>query len=329
MSGEHSGEGATAGHPTGESRGEHGRGAAGGTSGRHVASVLAAGVLFGTAGTAAAFGPDGASPGSVGFMRLFLGALALVAIAPFVGGSWRSLPRLYRRPAMWVMAAGAAAYQPFFFGAVERSGVALSTLVTVGAGPVYAGILGWIFLRHRPTRAWMVATLVAVVGLLLRSWGEIRVEGVGLLMALAAGLGAASYTVAAKHELDRGGHAVELPGAAYLLGSVFLVPVVLHESFAWVASPSGAAIALYLGIATMALANVFLTRGMLGITAGPASTLLLADPLTATVLGVLVLGETIAPIPFVGLVLVLVGLVLQARALRPEDVSPGELPPAL
>ena len=46
----------------------------------------------------------------------------------------------------------------------ERSGVALSTLVTVGIGPVYAGLLGWAFLRHRPTRAWALATVVAVVG---------------------------------------------------------------------------------------------------------------------------------------------------------------------
>jgi DME family drug/metabolite transporter len=263
-------------------------------------------------------------------MRLAVGALALVAIMPFVGGRWRSLPGLWRRPAIWVMAVGSAAYQPFFFGAVERSGVALSTLVTVGIGPVYAGLLGWAFLHHRPTRGWVLATLVAVVGLVLRSWGELRLgDGVGLLMALVAGLGAASYVVAAKHELDRGGHSVELPGAAYLLGSVLLVPLVLRESLAWVSTPSGLGLALYLGLVTMALANVFAVLGMRGMYPGPASTLLLADPLTATVLGVALLGETLTPVAMVGLVLVLVGLVLQANALRPEHVSRDEPAPAL
>lgn len=301
-----------------------------GTRVRHVVLVLAAGALFGTAGTAAHFGPEGASSASVGFMRLALGALALFAIMPLVGGRWRNLPGLWRRPAIWVMAVGAAAYQPFFFGAVERSGVALSTLVTVGIGPVYAGLLGWAFLRHRPTRGWAMATLVAVLGLVLLSWGEVRVgDVVGLLMALAAGLGAASYVVAAKHELDRGGHSVELPGAAYLLGSVLLLPIVVRESFAWLGSPSGLALAVYLGVVTMALANVFAVLGMRGMSPGPASTLLLADPLTATVLGVVVLGETLAPLAVVGLVLVLVGLVLQAYALRPTRPGTEEPPPVL
>jgi DME family drug/metabolite transporter len=297
---------------------------------RHVALVLLAGALFGTAGTAASYGPDGASSASVGFLRISLGALALAAVLPFVGGRWGSLPGLWRRPAMWVMALGAAAYQPFFFGAVARSGVALSTLVTVGIGPVYAGLLGWAFLRHRPTRGWAFATLVAVLGLLLRSWGALRLgDGVGLLMALGAGLGSAAYVVAAKHELDRGGHAVELPAAAYLLGSVLLVPLVLRESFAWLTSPSGAAVAIYLGVVTMALANVLAVLGMRGMTPGPAATLLLADPLTATVLGVLVLGETLTPLAWLGLVLVLVGLVLQARALRPEGARREQPTPAL
>ena len=297
---------------------------------RHVVLVLAAGALFGTAGTAASFGPDDASSASVGFLRLSLGALALFAIMPFVGGRWRNLPGLWRRPAIWVMAAGAAAYQPFFFGAVERSGVALSTLVTVGIGPVYAGLLGWAFLKVRPTRGWAFATLIAVVGLLLLSWGELRLgDAIGPLMALAAGLGAASYVVAAKHELDRGGHSVELPAAAYLLGSVLLVPIALRESFAWLAQPSGLAVAVYLGVVTMALANVFAVLGMRGMSPGPAATLLLADPLTATVLGVVVLGETLAPLAVVGLVLVLLGLVLQAYALRPEKPGTEDPPPVL
>ena len=92
--------------------------------------------MLGTAGTASAFGPAAATPTAVGGLRLAAGAVVLLALLPLLGGRWRNLPRLLRRPTIWAMAIGAAAYQPLFFGAVQRSGVALSTLLTVGAAPI-------------------------------------------------------------------------------------------------------------------------------------------------------------------------------------------------
>lgn len=134
-----------------------------------------------------------------------------------------------------------------------------------------------------PTGAWAAATAVAVVGLVLRSWGQVRFgDALGVVMALTAGFSLSCYVVAAKAELDRGGHVVELPGLAYLLGSLMLAPLVLSQPLAWVSTPSGTALVLYLGVVTMALANVCAVQGMRGMPPGPAATLFFADPLTAT-----------------------------------------------
>ena len=76
---------------------------------KHISLVLLAGVLYGTAGTAAALGPSSATPIAVGGLRLMSGALVLFLILPLIGGSWRNLPQLFRRPTIWVMAVGAAA----------------------------------------------------------------------------------------------------------------------------------------------------------------------------------------------------------------------------
>jgi len=79
---------------------------------------------------------------------------------------------------------------------------------------------------------------------------------------------------------------------------------------------------LYLGVATMAIGNVLTIRGMRHLPPGPAATLMLTDPVTATLLGVIVLHEAIPPLGLAGLALVLAGLVLQARALATRgDVS--------
>lgn len=297
---------------------------------RSVGLVVAAGVLLGTAGTAAAFAPDEATAIALGTLRLAAGAVVLLAFLPWLGGSWRNIPYLLRRPTIWMMAAGSAAYQPLFFGAVDRSGVALSTLVAVGSGPVFAGLLGWVVLRHRPTAAWGGATGLAIVGLLLRSWGSLSIgDGLGLAMAAGAGLCSAVYVIAAKAELDRGGHVVELPGVAYLIGAVMLTPLLIGQPLGWVTTPSGIVLVIYLGVVTMGIANVFQVWGLRGLPPGPAATLLLADPITATVLGVLVLGETIPPLGVVGMALVLVGLLLQGRALGATKADTPDLEPAL
>jgi drug/metabolite transporter, DME family len=292
-------------------------------------SVLA-GMLLGTAGTAGALGPANATPIGLGVMRLGVGAVLLLAFLPWIGGAWSSIPRLVRRPTVWVMGAGAGIFQPLFFAAVERVGVGQSTLVAIGAAPVFAGLLGWVVLRDRPNLGWATATVIAITGLVLRSINDLNLgEGAGLVLAAGASLGVASYVVAAKVELDRGGNIVELPGVAYLLGSLMLLPLWLQQPLAWVATPDGLLLALYLGGVTMALANVLQVWGLRGLPPGPAATLMLAEPLTATVLGIVVLGERIGPVGLFGLVLVLVGLLLQGRALGTRAPKTPEPQPAM
>jgi drug/metabolite transporter, DME family len=108
--------------------------------------------------------------------------------------------------------------------------------------------------------------------------------------------------------------------AAYLLGSVMLAPVALTQPLRWALTFSGLALVVYLGVVTMGVGNVFATVGLRSIGPGPAATLLLTDPLTATALGLLVLGEDLRPIGAVGLLLVVASLVLQGQALTHEPV---------
>ena len=290
--------------------------------------VVVAGVLFGTAGTAQSLGPTGAAPIAVGILRIQVGAIALVAVMPMLGASRRRLPVLWRRPQILVTAVAAALYQPCFFGAVSSAGVALGTLVAVGSEPVFAGLLGWAALRHRPTLGWVIATAIAVIGLVLRSAGRLEAGGdlLGLLPALGAGLCSACYTVAAKHQLDRGATAIEVPAASFVLGGLLLAPLLFGQPLAWTASPSGVALVVYLGVATMAIANVLLARGIHGLPPGPTATLMLTDPVVATLLGVLVLGEALTPLAALGVGLVLAGLVLQGVVVargEPDDLEPA------
>lgn len=124
--------------------------------------ILAAAVLWGTTGTSQALAPDGATPMAVASLRVALGALTLVLVA----ASRRVLRRMRPRP---VAVAGACLVgaQLSFFAAVERTGVAVGTVVSIGSAPLIAGGLAHLLRAERPGPRWAVATVLGVGGCVL------------------------------------------------------------------------------------------------------------------------------------------------------------------
>lgn len=289
-----------------------------GTSRKRLSSVLmvlASGTLLGTAGTAVALAPDDASTTTLGVARVGIGGLILILLLPLFGGDRKNLIKVIRRPGVWAMALSTAAFQPLFFGATTRAGVALSTVLTIGTMPLFTGLIGRILLSERFKRMWVIATSLAVTGLVLRSWEQLEsIDFGGVMMALGAGFATGCYVNGAKYELNRGGHAVELPAVAYSLSAVLLLPLVIGNSFTWITTGAGLLTAIYLGAISMALANTLQVVGLNRLSPGPTATLLLADPLTATILGIWILDEAITPLGVFGLIIVAVGLVLQGLA---------------
>lgn len=286
-------------------------------TGPAVAAVLGAAVLFGTTGTAQALGPDGTSPLGVGAARLAVGGLALLLVLPLVGGSTRAATALWRTPLGLVAGACTALYQVCFFAAVDAAGVALGTLVTIGSGPVFAGLLGAVLLRERVQASWLVATGSCVGGLALLSLAggtDGAAEPVGLLLALASGAAYAAYTVVAKQCMRAGRGPADVMASAFALGGLLLVPLLLTQPLGWLARPSGWALAAYLGLVTTTAAYLLFGRGLAVLAAGPVTTLVLAEPLVATALGVGLLGERLPALGVVGAGLVLAGLALQGVA---------------
>jgi DME family drug/metabolite transporter len=157
----------------------------------------------------------------------------------------------------------------------------------------------------------------------------------GLVLALGAGAAYAVYTVGAKHLMNSGHRSDDVMTAAFVLGGLLMLPLLLTQPLAWLATPSGLVMALWLGLATTTLAYVVFGRGLRLLSAGPVTTLVLAEPVVATFLGVVVLGERLPPLAWAGAALVLAGLALQgvvaARggaasgpARRAEDAVRGE-----
>src|SRR3954470_3456919 len=279
--------------------------------------VLLAAVAFGTTGTARALGPD-ASPVAVGAARVIIGAALLGLVA------WRVAPRSdapWSRRALFAGAVGIAAYQLAFFAAVRDTGVAVGTVVALGSGPAFAGLLS----RAPLTARWAASTALATAGiaLLVAGGAEARVSLPGVLLALTAGASYATYTVAAKALLDAGHAPESVMARAFGAGAVLLVPALLVAGTGWLAAPGGIALAVYLGAIPPALAYVLFALGLRHPRANETATLALAEPLTATALGTVVLGERPGVAAAFGALLVLAGLVALAAPARRRPVLAG------
>ncbi len=292
--------------------------------------VLAAAALWGTTGTAQAFGGVD-DPVAVGAARLAVGGFTLVAIALARHGRV-SLAACLRRPLVgWaaLAAVATAVYQSAFFSAVASTGVATGTVVALGTAPVATGLCGAVLVGERLTRWWVASTVLAVVGcVVLVSAGQsgaADVRPTGVALAVLAGVCYGLYTTGAKALLDREVPVEVAMGVTLGAGAVLLTPVLITGGLQLVGVRPLLMVG-WLGLVTTAAAYLLFARGLRRLPAATVGTLSLAEPLTAAVLGLLVLGERPAPQAAIGACSLLAGLLL--AALRPVPTARPATQPA-
>jgi DME family drug/metabolite transporter len=291
---------------------------------RPVLAVVAAAALFGTAGTARELGPDGTTALGVGATRIAIGT-AVLWLAVWWGRSRGSIHSIGApvRANRWVIllgGLGVAIYTPMFFEAVERAGVAVGTIVGVGSGPFFAGGLEWVWRGVRPSRWWALGTVVTVTGgavlVLAQSASDSAgdpVDAVGIAFALGAGFGYALYSVTSKVVMERGVAPTLTLASTFLVGAIAVALPAMGEPFGWITTGAGILMALQLGLLATGLAYILYGYGLQRLTSATTVTLVLAEPLTATFLAVLVLDESIVPVAWIGIAGLLVGLLIVGR----------------
>jgi DME family drug/metabolite transporter len=289
-------------------------------------SVVAAACLFGTTGTVLARGPSGADALGAGAVRLAVGGATLAVAARFersgIADGWR-------RHTRWSIAGGAAValYQLCFFVGTTRTGVALATVLTIGSGPVFSGIIDATMHRRPPPPAWLRGTAVSVTGVaVLGAIGGVdRVDALGVAAALISGLGWAIYATIGKHQIDQGLGSTVTMAAMFCAAAVIVSPLLFSQHIGWISRPSGALMAAYLGVLTVGVAYTLYGRALRHLTAPTVITLTLAEPLTAAVLGVLVLHEHLGPGGWAGVAAVACGLALTSRAAASSGAPGSEV----
>lgn len=270
--------------------------------------VLLAAILWGMTGTAQTFLDKGVSPIAVATIRSAIGGGLLLIVAvlirkiSFRTWSWK-----------WTILAAAsiALFQGLFFTSIRLTGVAIGTVVTIGSAPMFSGVLEWLFWKTRPSKIWGIATIMTITGciLLFINSGDraIHLGGVGL--AVCAGLSFAVYTNMSK-QLMAQQEALPAVAMTFSICAVLLLPFSISSGFSWLAEMQNLWTMIFMGVMCTSIAYLLFLSGLQKISSSSAVTLSLAEPLTAAMLGVLLVGEHLSSTSWVGVAMLLGGIVV-------------------
>lgn len=276
--------------------------------------LVIAGLLWGTGGlTGTLFGrAAGLPPLSVAALRLLGGGALIVGFRIIPGRRWPAGRAAWTR----VAATGllSATFQGAYFSAVSLTSVSMATLVTIGATPVI--VLAAEFALGRRRAGWPAAarTLLALAGLGLLvglpggGYGTLAVLGSAGL-ALLASAGFATLTVVGSVPVQ-GLDDETVTGLGFTAGGLLLLPFAAVAGLQFRPTLAALGWLAVLAAGPTAMAYTLYFRGLRSAPASTAALLSLLEPLTATLLSVLFLGNRLSQAGMAGAALLATAVAL-------------------
>lgn len=217
---------------------------------------------------------------------------------------------------------GAALFFPLFILAFQLTGVGVAAVVSIGVAPIFVGLIAGIALKQPPGKQWAYGTLVAVTGVVALNWpsGDNTVSILGVAFAMAAALGY-SLQATGMGMISKRHTPFQCVAPMFTIGTLFQAPLSYGRDFSFLQEPILLMGTLYGGLITVTVAYAFFIYGISRIGAATAVTVGLMEPLTASILGVALLGETVSAVGLIGSVLILAGLVVVSRPPKQKQVQ--------
>lgn len=271
----------------------------------------------------------GLTPLQVAWLRLAGGALLMLPFALRHFDVVRRAPRLLLGYGVFAI----AGVQVFYFAAIATVPVGVALLIEF-LGPVM--VLGWIrFVLRKPvTRAAVIGVVIAVAGLacVVEIWAGLSFDPVGLLLAFAAAGCQAAYFLLSDSSAEVDPRALASYGL--LVGAVIVTVIARPWQIEWgllagSVEMAGHDFPVLLAVGWIVLVSTVLAY-LTGIVAvrrlSPpvAGAVAFLEPVVATLLAWLMLGEHLGPVQLIGGALVLTGAFVAQRS-APRTVRDPDL----
>jgi drug/metabolite transporter (DMT)-like permease len=245
---------------------------------------------------------------------------AIAGVRSLIGGC--VILAFLRRPRFtWSFAqvAGAVCYAMcmILFVSATKLTTAANAILLQYTAPLYAAVLGWIFLKEKAHALDWVTMAVVIGGMLLFFMDSLTLGGMqGNILAILSGVFFAGAMVCLRAQKD--GSSLE---------SILLshgITVIVAIPFLWNGAPSlaGWGALAFLGVFQIGISSLFLTYGLKHVTAVQSLLTSVLEPLFNPVWVFLVLGERPGPRALVGGAIILVAVTLRSvlslrSAMRP------------
>ncbi|WP_327693530.1 DMT family transporter [Streptomyces sp. NBC_00459] len=281
--------------------------------GRGLLLLTVAGAAWGTAGAAASLVHRVSDMGPVAFsFWRCAGGFALLFLARSLRRRTAVRPEPGRRKALRAIVTGCslAVFQTAYFASVQATGLAVATVVTLGAGPVLIALGARLTMGERLGAGGIVAVAGALTGLtvLVLGSGGAQVRASGLAWATVSAVGYAVMALLTRWwgrdgTTDAFGTSVR----AFGVTTICLLPFGLAEGL-FPHTGDGlrfAGLVVYVAAVPTALAYGLYFAGAAVVRSATVSVVMLLEPVSAALLAVTLLGERLTPATVVGTLLML------------------------
>jgi drug/metabolite transporter (DMT)-like permease len=264
-------------------------------------------------------------------LRLSIAAPPMAALAVATGTAGE-VTRLRRRELALLVLSGVAlaAHFVLWVSAVQRTSI-IAGVVLVTMQPIFVSIGAWLVLGERPTRQLMAGIAVAFVGALMLAGNHLGDRGSleGDAMALLGAMVVSVYLL-----IGRGARArlstASYTGVVYSVTAVVLLAVVFATRTPLGGHPGEAYVfILLLALGPQLIGHNSFNWALGSLPAAVVAVAILGEPVGATAIAAIVLGEVPTLLEWLGAGVVLTGVYValrqQRRARVPEATEPIEV----
>ncbi len=274
--------------------------------------ILLSGILWGCLGLfVRSFNAVGIESMDIVFLRGIVTALAMIVYLLIFH---REMLHIRLKDIWCFLGTGIASITFFnfcYFKAIELSSMSAAAVLLYTA-PAIVMVLSFFLFKELFTKRKILAIVLTFIGCILVTGigSGTAITLSGLLYGLGAGLGYALYSIFSRYALDRGYHSLTITCYTFVVTAIASglfadIPSVCVVTFS---SGSFLLLALALGILCTVAPYLLYTLGLRQVDNSTAAVVASIEPVTATVLGLIVYGEGLTLGKIMGIILVLAGL---------------------